>query len=60
MAAPLLVTNLPTADYLAPILVLGFVQLVFMLPPVLNKKLPNSFDEADKLKDDIKSSCCTY
>ena len=60
MSAPLLVANVPTAAYVAPLLVLGLVQLILMLPPILNKKLPDTFEEADKLKDDVKSSCCTY
>ena len=59
MGAPIVVTNIPGAEYLIPLFAIAITQLVLLLPPILNKKLPDSFDEATKLKDDSKS-CCTY
>ena len=46
-------------DFIIPILVIGVTQLVLTLPPILNRKLPESYKEASKLNEE-SSFCCTY
>ena len=46
-------------DFIIPIFVIAITQLVLMLPPILNRKLPESYKEASKLNEE-SSFCCTY
>ena len=56
---PLIVANVAGADYLVPIFAIALCQLIMILPPILNKKLPETYEEAVKLKDG-STLCCTY
>ena len=50
--APILVQNLTGrfgADLMVPIASIIIVQLVWFLPPILNRKLPENFTEAKNL-----------
>ena len=59
MLAPMMIQNIPAVDYLVPVFAIVTAQLVLVLPSILDKKLPDTFDEASRLKDEGKS-CCTY
>ena len=57
--APMIFHSFPGVDYIIPMVALLAGQLLFIFPPILNKKLPDTFEEATNLKDGAKG-CCTF
>ena len=59
MMAPIIIANFPYTDYLIPLSVLISAQLLLVLPKFLNKKLPETYEEAKNIVSD-STFCCSY